>query len=257
MNIIKSIFSMAIIDLKKIYRGALFEWFWIIAKPTTTIFVYWFAFAIGLKVSTQINGHDYFFWLIAGMIPWFLISEIMSTSPAAFKKYNYLVTKMKFPILIIPIFTVLSRVIVHFILLLIMLSLFQIIGNGLTIYMLQIIPLFILTFYFLSMLSIIFAFLGSISKDIGEFIKTIITPVLFLTPIIWDINKVDIKWLVSVQQLNPIHFIVNGYRNILIYERPFYTDLISLALYILIMILLTIVASTLYRKLKEELPDYL
>lgn len=254
---IKKTLRMALIDLKKVYNRTLLGWFWIIAKPATTIFVYWFAFAIGLRVSGKINGHDYFFWLIAGMIPWFLISEIIATSPSAFKKYNYLVTKMKFPILTIPVFTVFSRVIVHFLLLIIMLILFELIGNGLTINMLQIIPLFISTFYFLSVISIIFAFLGSISKDIGEFIKTIITPILFLTPIIWDINKVKIGWLVRAQQLNPIHFIVNGYRNILIYERPFYTDLISLALYILIMILLTIVASTLYRKLKEELPDYL
>ena len=44
----KQITKMAKADLVKTYRGAALGWSWAIIKPTVTIFVYWFAFSIGL-----------------------------------------------------------------------------------------------------------------------------------------------------------------------------------------------------------------
>ena len=55
-NIIKShieykqqIFKLAKSDLVKTYRGSALGWAWAFIKPTVTIFVYWFAFEIGLR----------------------------------------------------------------------------------------------------------------------------------------------------------------------------------------------------------------
>ena len=38
---INKIMKMAIIDLKKIYKGAALGWLWIVAKPTVNILIYW------------------------------------------------------------------------------------------------------------------------------------------------------------------------------------------------------------------------
>ena len=43
------ILKMAKADLLKTYRGAALGWAWAIIKPAVTIFVYWFAFSIGLS----------------------------------------------------------------------------------------------------------------------------------------------------------------------------------------------------------------
>ncbi len=45
------IFKLAKADLVKTYRGSALGWSWAIIKPAVTIFVYWFAFEIGLKGS--------------------------------------------------------------------------------------------------------------------------------------------------------------------------------------------------------------
>ena len=45
----QQIFKLAKADLVKTYRGAALGWAWAIIKPAVTIFVYWFAFAIGIK----------------------------------------------------------------------------------------------------------------------------------------------------------------------------------------------------------------
>ena len=45
----KQIFKLAGSDLRRTYRASALGWSWAIIKPLVTIFVYWFAFAIGLR----------------------------------------------------------------------------------------------------------------------------------------------------------------------------------------------------------------
>lgn len=65
----KQILKLAKADLIKTYRGAALGWSWAIIKPTITIFVYWFAFSIGLRAGKPINGYPFFLWLIARFNP--------------------------------------------------------------------------------------------------------------------------------------------------------------------------------------------
>ena len=43
------IFKLAKSDLRKTYSGAALGWSWAVIKPAVTIFVYWFAFSVGLR----------------------------------------------------------------------------------------------------------------------------------------------------------------------------------------------------------------
>ena len=51
----QQIFKLAKADLIKTYRGAALGWAWAIIKPAVTIFVYWFAFEIGLRAGKDVN----------------------------------------------------------------------------------------------------------------------------------------------------------------------------------------------------------
>lgn len=51
----QQIFKLAKADLVKTYRGAALGWAWAIIKPAVTIFVYWFAFEIGLRTGKDVN----------------------------------------------------------------------------------------------------------------------------------------------------------------------------------------------------------
>lgn len=253
---LKKTFSMALIDLKKVYRGTLLGWFWLIAKPAATIFVYWFAFSIGLKVGKPVNGEPYFIWLIVGLLPWFYMSDIINSSPTIYKKYNYLVTKMKYPVSTIPVFSSLSRLIVHILLLTLFSIIYIIQGGKIDSYLFQLPLLVIISFTFMAVIAISLALIGSISKDLANFVKTISTPLMFLSPIIWNIENISIGWLVAIQHANPIYFLVNSYRDVFIHKKWFFSDTYSLALFTLIFILNVIIASSLYSKLKKEIPDY-
>jgi teichoic acid transport system permease protein len=66
----RQIFQLAAADLVKTYRGSALGWLWAIIKPSVTIFVYWFAFAVGLRASSMVNGFPFSLWLISGILPW-------------------------------------------------------------------------------------------------------------------------------------------------------------------------------------------
>ena len=51
----QQILKLAKADLVKTYRGAALGWAWAIIKPAVTIFVYWFAFEIGLRAGKDVN----------------------------------------------------------------------------------------------------------------------------------------------------------------------------------------------------------
>lgn len=254
---IKKIFSMAFTDLKKVYRGAALGWLWLIIKPTVVIFVYWFMFEIGLRISNPVNGYPYFLWLVAGMLPWMYISEMISDAPAVYKKYNYLVTKIKFPVSTVPTFVSISKIIVSFMLSLVFLTIYFIVTRQLDMYLLQIpLYLFLMVLGFSPLMGI-FALISSVSKDIGNLIKTLPTPLLMLSPIFYDTNNISVIWIKNIQLYNPINYCVNGFRNVFINKKWFFEEPLELLVYFLIILLLNIVFAYLYKKLKKDMPDYL
>ena len=78
----KQLFQLAKSDLIKTYRGAAFGWAWAVIKPAVTIFVFWFAFSIGLRHGKPVEGYPFFLWLIAGFVPWFFFSDALSGGTA-------------------------------------------------------------------------------------------------------------------------------------------------------------------------------
>ncbi len=82
------IFKLAKSDLIKTYRGSFLGWIWALVKPAITIFVYWFAFSVGLRSGKDIEGYPFFLWLLAGIIPWFYMNEMFHAGTGSIKKYN-------------------------------------------------------------------------------------------------------------------------------------------------------------------------
>ncbi len=181
---IKKIIYLSKIDLVRTYRGSTLGWFWAIFKPAFAIIIYYFTFIIGLKVSKDIFGYPYFLWLIAGIVPWFFIRDILQQGVESIRKYHYLVTKVKFPVSIIPTFTTLSNFIIHLILLILVFACFIISNHSLTIYIIQL-PIYItLMFLFFNFLNLFLSSLSAISKDFCSFIKSFTTAIFWLSGII-------------------------------------------------------------------------
>ena len=264
INIIKDhieyrqqILKMAKADLVKTYRGAALGWAWAIIKPTVTIFVYWFAFQIGLRAGRSVNGYSFFLWLIAGLVPWFYMGDMISQGTDAIRKYKHLVNKMKFPVCTIPTFFSMSKYITNLILIAIVIVIFMFNGFMPDIYYLQIPFYILLSFIFFTAWSLFGSMLSCISKDFANLVKSFVTAVFWLSGILWNPDTVSNIWLKRVLKVNPVTYLVIGFRNCFINKVWFWQDYQEFMCFIVLTIIMIILSLWAYKKLKKEIPDVL
>lgn len=251
------ILKLAKSDLKKTYKGASLGWAWAVIKPATQIFVYWFTFSVGLRSGRPVEGFPYFLWLIAGLIPWFYMRDMLNSGTNCMRRYSYLVTKIKFPVSIIPSFMGVSMFFIHIVLLLITCALFMLFGFKPDIYWLQLPVYMIMMFLFFVAWALFGGLLAVMSKDFLNLVKTITTALFWLSGILYDPNGITQVWIRRILMFNPVTIITSGYRNCFIYKQWFWENpqlLINFGIMFVIMILLSLWA---YKKLRKELADVL
>jgi len=253
----RQIFHLAAADLVKTYRGSALGWLWAVIKPTVTIFVYWFAFAIGLRASKAVGGFPFSLWLISGILPWFYISEMLTQGTTTLKRYNYLVTKIKFPVSTISTFVSLSKFYVHLALTAIVIVIFIIFGYPIDVYFLQLPFYMLLMFVFFTVWSMFAAPLSAISKDFANVVSSFVMAIFWMSGIMWDVNSIKIPWLSRVLLFNPVTFIANGYRNVFIYKRWFFEDRFALLAFAVTLLGMTALSLYTYHRLRRDIADVL
>lgn len=253
----RQIVKLAKADIAKTYRGAALGWSWAIIKPTVTIFVYWFAFEIGIRASKPVNGYPFFLWLIAGLIPWFYMNDMLSQGTDSFRKYSYLITKMKFPVSTISTFVSLSKMIIEIFLFIIMIIIFIALGFMPNIYYLQIPIYTFLAFVFFTGWALFSSNIAAMSKDFSNLVKSFIPAVLWLSGILWNSEEVKILWLKKLLRLNPVTYLINGFRNCFINEIWIWEQPKRLIYFTIATIIMWILAVWSYKKFRKEIPDVL
>ncbi len=253
----QQIFKLAKADIVKTYRGAALGWAWAIIKPAVTIFVYWFAFQIGIRSGKPVEGYPFFLWLIAGLIPWFYINDMLTQGTESIRRYSYLVTKMKFPISTIPTFVSISKLMVNLFLIVIMILIFVFMGYLPDIYIIQLPIYILLSFIFFTVFSLFASLLACMSKDFSNLIKSLVTAVFWLSGIVWNVNTIDIPWLKTLLKINPVTYLVEGFRNCFIHKTWIWESPKTLLCFLAILLIMTMLSVIIYKKLRKEIPDVL
>lgn len=258
--------KLSIADLKKTYTGAALGWAWAVIKPVVTIFVYWFAIAIGLRQGSDIDGVPYILWLIAGIISWFYMGDTITGGTECIRRYSYLVTKMKYPITTIPTHTNLSRFFVHCIIVVIVIIIFCISGYTPPIQILQLPFYMILMFLFFNAWSLFAGLISAMSRDFANLVKSFNIAVFWLSGILWNVENVKNSNPVVYKLLmvNPVTYLCYGYRDCFIAGSQGATDgawfwehpkrLLYFFCWYAVLIFLSLWA---YKKLRKEIPDVL
>ena len=263
--------KLAKADLIKTFSGAALGWAWAIIKPAVLIFVLWFAFGLGLRLgSTMPNGFPFLLWLIAGLIPWFFMNEMLTEGANALRQYNYLVTKMRFPIATIPTFVGISKLYVHLFLIVLTVIIFLAYGYTPDKYMLQLpIYMFLMLLFFVAWAQFS-SLLTCISKDFYNLVQAATQALFWLSGILYDVNAMAVPgWLKIFLMLNPISFFASGYRNVFIYKVWIWEDhsplwirafginveVYPVALFAVMLFIMAALALWAYRKLYKEIPD--
>lgn len=248
---------LALSDLKNSYKDSVLGWLWTVIKPAINIAMRYFAFVVGLRIGHEVNGHPYFLWFIAGLVPWFYLSEVFVTGANSLRKYSYLITKIRFPISTIPTFVSLSHMITHLTLMLILFAVFMIAGYRPDIYWLQL-PFYTLMMYlFFRAWSLFAGVLSCFSKDFYNLTRSLTSVLLWVSAVFYDADRISNTFARELVNSNPVTYIVTGYRDALVNQVWFWDKPLALLRFGILYGILLIFAVSTYGRLKERIPDVL
>ena len=242
-------------DFKQKYAGNLLGVLWAVIQPTAMIAIFWFIFQVGFK-SQPIDNFPFILWLVVGMFPWFYFAEGLSAGTNAILGNSFLVKKILFRVSLLPVIPLLSAAIIHIFFIFFMFAMFFYYGYRPEIYWIQIPYYFFATSMLLVGLSWITSSIVVFFKDMGQFIAVVIQFGFWLTPVIWNIRTIPERyhWLIN---LNPMAYIVDGYRNSMIYHKWFWEN-IDLTLYFWTFTMVVfIIGGLTFKKLKPHFADVL
>ncbi|MBR2674877.1 MAG: ABC transporter permease [Mogibacterium sp.] len=251
------IMMLAKSDLIATYRGAALGWAWAFVKPIIHLAVFWFAFTVGLRHGKPVNGFPYLLWLMAGFLPWFYMRDMITGGASCIRKYKHLVTKIKFPISIIPTFTSISNFAVHIAITTVTIIVFCLFGKFPDIYYLQIPFYMLLMFVFYEAWSLFAGMLSSVSVDFLNLVKSFVQALFWMSGVIYNVDKIHNPTVRVILKFNPITVISGGYRKAFIYKEWFWEDKVELLGYTTTFTVVFLLALWAYSKLRKEIPDVL
>lgn len=242
-------------DFKTRNLGSFLGIFWSFINPLITILTFWFVFEVGFR-SGPVQDVPFILWLVAGIIPWFYFSESVGAATYAVIDNAYLVKKVRFRVGYLPLIKISVSLFIHLFFIALAIILFSVYNYYPSIYTLD------LLFYLVSATFLIIGFTYITSsivvffRDMGQIVGIIIQFGFWLTPIFWNSDIIPEKYSL-VFKLNPMYYVVNGYRNAFIYKIHFWEDIYSLSFF-LIQVTVTLLAGIfLFRKLKPNFADVL
>ncbi len=242
-------------DFKQEFLGSFLGIAWAFIQPTFTILIFWFVFQVGFKAQ-PVGDYPFILWLIAGMIPWFFFSEGLGKATNSIVSKSYLVKKIVFNISLLPVIKITSAFIIHLFFIFFMIGMFWIYGYAPDIYYFQIVYYLIVTIFLIYAISLITSSLAVFTKDVSQFVSMTLQFGFWLTPIFWNLQMVPQKYHFIIQ-LNPLVYIIEGYRDIFINKTWFWEDVNMTIYFWACAIIFYIIGKIVFKKLRPFFADVL
>ena len=229
------------------------EIFWNFANPAIQVFTYWFVFGYVFH-RKAVDDIPYLVWQIGGMMVWFFLSPCITDGANAIYSKIDVITKMKFPISILPLSVVLKKLFNHLCVFCIVVCVFALKGYYPNLYWFGLIYYTLAAIVFAVSLSLTTSVLNMLARDTRKLILACMRLLLYMTPILWDINNLP-NWLQGIMKCNPIYYIVQGYRDCFFYHEGILAYKYSMVAFWIITIVLFVVGSCMMYKFKTKFID--
>lgn len=255
------IWKLAKNDFKTRYAGSYLGMIWAFVQPIVTILVYWFVFEKGFNAKAEVfaNGLSapYVLWLTAGIVPWFFFSEALTNGTTSLLEYSYLVKKVVFKISILPIIKITAATFIHVFFVVFMLVLYAFHGFYPDLYTLQLIYYSACLYIFILGLSYATCAIIIFFRDLIQIIAIIMQVGMWATPILWRLDIIQPPQYQIIFKLNPVFYIVNGYRSALIEKQWFWEDFYSTMFFWVITAVVFGIGALIFKRLKVHFADVL
>ena len=256
------IWKLAKNDFKKRYAGSYLGFIWAMVQPVVTVVMYWFVFDnfFGQKAQMLSTGISmpYVLYLTAGLVPWFYFTEALTNGTTALLEYNYLVKKVVFKISILPIIKIIAATFIHLFFALVLLVVAILYGCYPTFYTIQILYYSFCLFVLVLGLSYTTCAVVVFFRDLTQIINIVLQVGMWATPILWNITMIsDNPTLTTVIKLNPLVYVVNGYRSAICEKEWFFADFYSTMYFWIFTVVIFGIGALIFKRLKTHFADVL
>jgi teichoic acid transport system permease protein len=238
---------------------------WEVINPVIQILIYWFVFGnilqrAGIDVHPDVKNVPFIAWLLGGFILWnFFYQATIQGSKSIYTRLGML-SKMNFPMSVIPNFVIFSQFYVHLFMIGISIILLQFMGYFINIYYLQFIYFIIAALCLIFSISLITSTLSTIVRDVHMFLNATLRMFLYLSPVLWPISMIleDHSTLVKIMMLNPLYYLIEGYRAAFFGTEWYFITHWEYTLYFWgLVIVLFLLGSAMHVKFRRHFIDYL
>jgi ABC-type polysaccharide/polyol phosphate export permease len=195
---------------------------WAIIDPLTMMVILWIVFGIGFRNRMSVEI-PYSAYLITGLIAYMFFQGALSSATSSLKAYSFLIKNINFRISIIPLVTILSELFLHIIILCIACVILLFVGITPSLYWIQIAYYLLATNLLILGISWLTASINLFFPDISNIINVVLRFLFYLTPIFWTPDYFS-KKTNMILKINPLYYIIMGYRDSLLFGKPFWIE---------------------------------
>ncbi len=239
-------------DFERKYIRHFFGLLWAVLDPFLFVSILYFVFRSRFG-GGQVDGIPYVVYMLCG----YVVLDIYNTQQqiiTVVKDHQYLLKKIHFRISSLPIIRLLSNLMMHGVILTVTMVLLSANGIYPSLYWLQIL-------YYIAAVSVLLIGLGLVTSsvylffpDISNIMGIVNRMMFFITPIFWRSSDVP-ETVESLLKLNPLYYIVQGYRDSFLYGRGFWTHPLETLYYWTVTMVVLFVGIRVFRKLRPHFAE--
>jgi lipopolysaccharide transport system permease protein/teichoic acid transport system permease protein len=247
------IFALAVRELQSKYIGTLGGVFWAFVHPLAIVTVFYFVFAVGFRAQGP-SSTPFILWFVCGLIPWFYFNDTLQAITNSITGNAHLVKKTIFPTEVLPLVQVIASLFPHLIFMLMLVGMLFFFNVPFLPERLLIIYYLFCTVTLVLGLGWLLSALQVFYRDIAQALTIILNLWFWVTPIVWAQGIIPPEYR-SLLSFNPVFYIVEGYRGLLIYNSTLWPTIQETAYFWCINLMVLFLGIYVFRRLKPEFAD--
>ena len=241
-------------QLAEKYAGRERGWVWLVLSPLLQLSVFLAFFSIFFEAKWGEANASPVSSFILGLLFYWAVIECISVSVLTIRSNQHLITKVVFPVFVLPLTGAAIALLTFIIQVFIFLIYLTASGHDWTFTHLSFLWVILLFIFFIIASAFFFSWLGAVFRDLSHLTSIISLALMFLSPIFFSTDALP-YWLQPYLNLNPLSFFIETGRGILLvpvnnYSNSIMIPSVIIALYTIISIGLYISGSKRYANVK-------
>jgi len=242
--------QLAVYDLKHDYLGTWFGFLWAFVHPLLSAAILYAVFSHGFK------GGSYFLWLLTALFAWQYVALCIRGGSMSIVQNSFLVRKLRFRVEFLPFVKVVSASMLHAAFVLLLVAAAALTGTAPGLHSLQVFYYWFAGTLFALSISLLAAGAMVFLRDLAGVVEVFLQLLFLGTPIFWQDSQIPERWLFWMR-LNPLYYVVTGYRQSLLEPQFFWNDPHAALLFWLPVLVLLGAGLWIFRRLRPMFADYI